>query len=112
MEIVMLRTMVFSLGLFTSLSALAAGCLEVVELGEPGFRVIEKCGEPVRREREERRRKDSVEVVVGGETTRQRPHQPLLLERWYYDTSINAATVIHLEDGGVIKKERLLRRSE
>ena len=111
-EIAMFRAVVFSLAAFASCQSASAGCLELVELGEPGFQVIEKCGEPIRREREERKRTSSVEVVAGNETTRQQPHQPLLLERWYYDTSINAATVIHLEDGGVIKKERLLRRAE
>ena len=108
----MIRTLVFSVLTLTSLPVLSGGCLELVELGEPGFQVIEKCGEPIRREREERRRSESVEVVSGSETSRKQPHHPLLLERWYYDTSINAATVIHLEDGGVIKKERLLRRAE
>lgn len=87
-----------------------AGCIEKVEVGEPGFQVIEKCGAPQRREREEHKRSATVEVVVGSELTQQRPQQPLVLERWYYDSSINAVTVIYLEDGGVVRKERLLRQ--
>jgi hypothetical protein len=74
--------------------------------------VIEKCGEPQRREREERKRSSTIEVLSGGEVTQQRPQQPLLLERWYYDTSLNAASVIYLEDGGVTKKERLIRHGQ
>ena len=89
---------------------LYAGCFEAVELGEPGSAVLEKCGEPQRREREEQQHTSSVEVWRGSEKANQTPHQPLLLERWYYDTSLNAATVIHLQDGGVTKKERLLRQ--
>ena len=85
------------------------GCLEKVSEGEPGFIVIEKCGEPVRREREEHPRTESVELVTDSESSRQLPQQPKVVERWYYDTSLNAATVIHLEDGGVVKKERLER---
>jgi hypothetical protein len=86
-----------------------AGCFELVEVGDPGFTVIEKCGEPQRREREELKRTKSVEVLRGQESTRQIPHQPIVRERWYYDTSLNAATVIHLEDNGVTEKGRLLR---
>lgn len=89
--------------------AACASCFDAVEVGEPGFVVIEKCGEPQRREREERKRSTAVEVLRGSEVGKQTPHQPLLLERWYYDTSLNSATVIHLEDGGVSNKERLLR---
>ncbi|MCW8917212.1 MAG: DUF2845 domain-containing protein [Gammaproteobacteria bacterium] len=89
--------------------AASADCLTAVQLGDPAFVVIEKCGEPQRREREERSRTNAVEMVRGGEVTAQLPRQPLLLERWYYETSLNAATVIHLEDSGVVKKERLRR---
>jgi hypothetical protein len=96
------------------MSAVAGGtagadCLEQVEIGDPGFVVIEKCGQPQRREREELPRSKAVELVRGSGVSAQLPQQPLLLERWYYDTSLNAATVVHLEDGGVMKKERLLR---
>jgi hypothetical protein len=90
--------------------SLYAGCIDMVEIGDPGFVVIEKCGEPVRREREELKRTSTVEVVRGSDAGQQRPQQPLLIERWYYDTSLNAATVIHLEDGGVSKKGRLIRQ--
>jgi hypothetical protein len=86
-----------------------ADCFSAVQLGEPGYVVIEKCGEPQRREYEERSRRIPVEVVRGSDVNAQLPLQPLRLERWYYDTSLNAATVIHLEDGGVAHKERLLR---
>jgi hypothetical protein len=86
-----------------------ADCFDAVQVGEPGFMVIEKCGEPQRREREEHARTTSVEVVRGSEAVAQRPVQLLLVERWYYDSSLNAATAISLEDGGVTKKERLLR---
>lgn len=94
----------------TSITGVAyAGCFDLVEVGDPGYVVIERCGEPLRREREESARATSVEVLRGSEMAAQRPLQPLLLERWYYDTSLNAATVISLEDRSVIKKERLLR---
>jgi hypothetical protein len=86
-----------------------ADCFSAVQVGDPGFVVIEKCGGPQRREREERKRTTAVEVVSGSEIKTQLPRQPLLLERWYYDTSLNAATVIHLEDGGVTTKGRLIR---
>lgn len=86
-----------------------ADCFSAVQLGDPGYVVVEKCGEPQRREHEERSRRTTVEVVRGGDVNAQLPLQPLRLERWYYDTSLNAATVVHLEDGGVTKKERLLR---
>ncbi len=86
-----------------------AGCFDAVQVGDPGFVVIEKCGEPQRREREERSRTTSIEVLRGSDVGRQQPLQPLLLERWYYDSSLNAATVIQLEDGGVAKKGRLIR---
>jgi hypothetical protein len=96
---------------FTVISSGAAyaDCFSAVQVGDPGFVVTEKCGAPQRREREERTRTSAVEVVSGSEINAQLPHQPLLLERWYYDTSPNAATVIHLEDGGVTKKGRLIR---
>ncbi|MEN8170670.1 MAG: DUF2845 domain-containing protein [Pseudomonadota bacterium] len=87
-----------------------ADCFDAVQVGDPGFVVIEKCGEPQRRERDEYARSSSVEVVRGGEVGTQRPVQPLLIERWYYDTSLNAATAISLEDGGVSKKKRLIRK--
>ena len=108
----MLRIFVLSVFLLGYGEVVAAGCIELVELGDPGFMVIEKCGEPQRREREEHKRTTSIEVISGSERGAQRPHQPLLLERWYYDTSMNAATVIHLEDGGVTKKERLIRQGQ
>jgi hypothetical protein len=87
----------------------SADCLDAVQIGDPGFVVIEKCGEPQRREREEHSRVTAVEIVRGSAIAAQLPLQPLLLERWYYDASLNAATVVYLEDGGVTKKERLLR---
>ncbi len=105
----MLRACALSVLLLGFGEAVSAECIDLVEVGEPGFMVIEKCGEPQRREREERRRSSTIEVVTGSGTTQQRPQQPLLLERWYYDSSLNAASVIYLEDGGVTKKERLLR---
>lgn len=92
-----------------SSGAAGADCLAKVEIGDPGFVVIEKCGEPQRREREEHSRSSAVEMVRGSEVGAQLPLQPLRLERWYYETSLNAATVIHLEDGGVVKKEHLRR---
>lgn len=92
------------------LSATAhAGCFDTVQVGEPGFVVIEKCGQPQRREREERPATKRVEMVRGTERASVKPLQPQVLESWYYDTSLNTATVIHLEDGGVTHKERLIR---
>ncbi len=107
-----LRTCLLSVFLLGWGELVFAGCIDQVEIGEPGFVVIEKCGEPQRREREERKRHSSIEVLSGSESTQQRPHQPVLLERWFYDTSLNAASVIYLEDGGVTKKERLIRQGQ
>ena len=86
-----------------------ADCFDAVQVGDPGFVVIEKCGEPLRREREERASVKRVEVIRGSEQSNVRPLHPQIIEKWYYDSSLNAATVYHLEDRGVIKKERLLR---
>jgi hypothetical protein len=82
-----------------------------VEEGDPGYLVIEKCGEPQRRDRKERAARP-IELVRGDEISAQRPVNRLVVERWYYDTSLNAATVLHLEDGGVTKKERLVREKD
>ncbi len=98
-----------ALALFLALGANAqADCFESVELGDPAYLVIEKCGEPQRRDRKERASRP-VEVLRGNEVSRQRPVNRLVIERWYYDSSLNAATVIHLEDGGVTDKQRLER---
>lgn len=105
-----MRFPVILLVMASGVSATAhADCFTSVQLGDPGFVVIEKCGTPERREGEELSRSRAVEMVRGSEIQAQLPLQPLRLERWYYDTSLNAATVVHLEDGGVTKKERLLR---
>jgi hypothetical protein len=89
--------------------ALFADCFDAVQVGDPGFVVIEKCGEPQRREREEKSATKRVELIRGSEKSSVRPVQPRIIEKWYYDASLNAATVFHLEDRGVSKKERLLR---
>jgi hypothetical protein len=86
-----------------------AACLDAVEIGEPGYMVIEKCGEPQRREREEYIPTKKVEVIRGTSRIEERPVPPIVIEKWYYDTSLNAATVIHLQDNGVTRKERLIR---
>jgi hypothetical protein len=88
--------------------AVFADCYEQVQVGDPSFIVIEKCGEPERRE-EEVRRSASIEVVRGSEVSSQRPQQPMVIENWYYNTSLNAATVIRFQDGGVTQKEQLVR---
>lgn len=97
---------VIALGYSTST---LADCFESVQVGDPGFVVIEKCGEPLRREYEEKASVKKVEVIRGSEPSSVRPLQPHIIEKWYYDSSLNAATLFHLEDRGVIKKERLLR---
>ena len=73
-EMGMLRVMIFSAAVFASSHVQGADCLALVELGEPGFQVIEKCGEPLRREREERRRsvRCRVRCVRYCESSRQR----------------------------------------
>ncbi len=86
-----------------------ADCFEAVRVGDPGFMVIEKCGEPQRREYTEKASGKRVELLRGSEQSSVSPVQPLIIEKWYYNTSLNAATVFHLEDRGVTKKERLLR---
>lgn len=92
------------------LSATAyAGCIDAVQVGDPGFVVIEKCGQPQRREREEHPVTKRVEVVRGTARTTVKPLQPRVIESWYYEASLNTATVIRLEDGGVTHKERLIR---
>jgi len=88
----------------------SADCFEKIAVGDPSFIVIEECGPPQRLEREERVRTTPIEVLRGAEAMAQLPQRPRLLERWYYDTSLNAATVIYLEDGGVTNKARLLRQ--
>lgn len=99
---------VVSLALLVSLSAYA-DCFEMVEVGEQAATVIEKCGEPQRRDSKEVHGKRTVEVVRGDTVGREAVARPLYVEKWYYDSSLNRATVIHLEDGGVSKKERLVR---
>lgn len=96
---------VMSLGYSTTLFA---DCFEAVSVGDPGFVVIEKCGEPQRRESQEKS-PDRIELLRGSEKSSVSPAQPRIIEKWYYDTSLNAATVFQLEDRGVIKKERLRR---
>ncbi len=96
---------VMSLGYST---ALFADCFDTVAVGDPGFVVIEKCGEPQRREYQEKS-PEKVELLRGSEKSSVSPAQPRIIEKWYYDTSLNAATLFQLEDRGVIKKERLRR---
>lgn len=95
--------------IFSYSASAFADCFEAVEVGDPGFMVLEKCGEPQRREYEEKTSGKRVEILRGSEKSSVSPQQPLIIEKWYYDTSLNAATVFHLEDRGVIKKERLRR---
>lgn len=89
----------------------AAGCLEVVDVGDPSYLVVEKCGKPQRRERDEMQPTKRVEVLRGTDSTAAIPSGSRVVERWYYDSSLNAVTVIHLEDGGVTAKERLQREN-
>ena len=89
---------------------LLADCFDAVQVGDPGFMVIEKCGEPQRREYEEKTSGKRVEILRGSEKSSVSPQQPRIIEKWYYDTSLNAATVFHLEDRGVTKKEQLRRK--
>ena len=86
-----------------------ADCFEAVQMSDPEFVVLEKCGEPLRRERQEKTSVKRVEVIRGSERSSVRPLQPQIIEKWYYDSSLNAATLFHLENRRVIKKERLLR---
>lgn len=90
-------------------SSVYADCYELIEVGEPASMVIEKCGEPQRRDSKEVYGQRSIEVVRGDTVGREAVVRPLSVEKWYYDSSLNRATVIHLEDGGVSKKERLVR---
>lgn len=94
---------------FSAAGSASAECLDVIEIGEPGYMVIEKCGEPQRRDREEYIPTKKVEVIRGTNRNDERPVPPIVIEKWYYDTSLNAATVIHMKDGGVTKKQRMIR---
>lgn len=94
-----------------SLSA-TAGCLEPVVVGDPVFVVVEKCGSPERRERYEESHTKPVEVLRGNTSLREYPVPPKVTEKWYYDTTLDAATVITIEDSGVTRKERLTRQGK
>jgi hypothetical protein len=100
---------------FTTLLLAAAtvsaeeGCYDKVEIGDPIQHVIEHCGEPQRRERDIYTPVKSVEVIRGTKTLQSHPVQPQRMEKWYYDTSRNKATLIEIQDGGVLNKRRLER---
>ncbi len=87
-------------------------CYDKVEIGDPVHYVIEHCGEPVRSERDIYSPAQPVEVIRGAETVQHSPAQPQRMEKWYYDTSLNKATLIEIQDGGVIDKRRLERMQD
>jgi hypothetical protein len=88
------------------------GCYEKVEVGDPVQYVIERCGEPVRRERDFSTPGKRIEVIRGSKTLSSHPVQPQQMEKWYYDTSLNTVTLIEIQDGGVLSKRRLERGVE
>lgn len=96
---------------FTPVSA-GQSCFDKVEIGDPMQFVIERCGEPVRRERDIYLPSQSVEVIRGSDTLRRHPVQPQRMEKWYYDTSLDRATLIEILDGGVLNKSRLKRETD
>lgn len=104
---------VFVLLLFTALPLLAEeGCYEKVEVGDTMQQVIERCGEPKWRERQVLSPGRSVEVIRGMHTLSTHPVQPRVLEKWYYDATTDKSTLIEIEDGGVLSKQRLERKGD
>lgn len=103
----------FVILLFTTLPVLAEeGCYDKVEVGDMMQQVIERCGEPKWRERQVLSPGRSVEVIRGMHTFRSHPVQPQVLEKWYYDTTPERSTLIEIEDGGVLSKQRLERKKD
>jgi len=109
----MKRIATFAILIFTALPALAEeGCYDKVEVGDTVQLVIERCGEPKWRERKVQSPGRSVEVIRGTNTFSSRPVQPLVTEKWYYDTNRDRSTLIEIQDGGVISKQRLERKTD
>lgn len=97
----------------TALPAAAEeGCYDKVEVGDPVRQVVERCGEPKWRERQVRSPGKSVEIIRGVDSLRTHPVQPQLMEKWYYDTSPDSSTLIEIQDGGVLSKQRLERKTD
>jgi len=89
-----------------------AGCYDKVEVGDPMQWVIERCGEPKWRERQVHSPGKSMEVIRGVDTFRTHPVQPQVVEKWYYDTTPDHSTLIEIQDGGVLSKQRLERKTD
>jgi hypothetical protein len=104
------RVAVAIVGALTIMPVIAGEtCYDKVEVGDPVQHVIERCGEPVRRERERHTPGKPVELIRGSDTLKSYPLQPQRLEKWYYETTRDKATVIEIQDGGVLGKKRLER---
>jgi len=88
------------------------GCYDKVQIGDPVRVVIEQCGEPVWRERQEHSPGKSVEIIRGVDSLRTHPVQPQLMEKWYYDTTPDSSTLIEIQDSGVLSKQRLERKAD
>jgi hypothetical protein len=100
----------FILSVFALLSAPTAAvqCYGKVEVGDTVSQVVNRCGEPVRRERKVAQ-SEGVQVIRGLDSLHSKPLNPQVMEKWYYDTNLNEATVIEILDGGVISVRRLVR---
>lgn len=84
-------------------------CFGKVEVGDSVSRVLERCGEPVRREQKVTKAEGGVQIIRGLDSLHTQPLNPKVLERWYYDTGLDMATVIDIVDGGVSRVRRLVR---
>jgi len=87
------------------------GCFDKVEVGDPVRLVIEHCGEPKWREREVHSPGKSVEIIRGVDSLRTHPLEPQVMEKWYYDSSPDHSTMIEIQDGGVLSKQRMERKT-
>lgn len=106
----------YAILVFLSLFALpgyaAQGCYDKVEVGDPVQQVIERCGEPKWRERQLHSPGKSVEIIRGVNSLQTHPVQPQLMEKWYYDTTPDQSTLIEIQDGGVLSKRKLKRKTD
>ena len=84
-------------------------CYGKVEVGDSVAQLRDRCGEPMRRERKATGAAGGVQVIRGMDSFQTRPLNPEIMEKWYYDTSLDEATVVEVIDGRVDSVRKLLR---
>ncbi len=84
-------------------------CYGKVEIGDAVSQILERCGQPVRRERKVTGVAGGVQVIRGLDSLHTKPLNPQRMEKWYYDTSMDKATVVEILDGEVVSVRRLVR---